>query len=391
MYKYLLLFLFVNTSAFCQVYEKGYYIDNDNNRIECFIKNKDKLVTPKTIVYKLNEESQPIEASITNVKEYAVAKLKYVRATVDVDQSSNDLHELSKSQYPEWRSETLFLKVLVEGKANLYYARHNKDDRFFFNTDSGSVKQLVHKLFTVSTTQSGSNNDFQYQLQKEVNCKKVPEYALKKLRYNEYLLTKFFKDHNECSGVTYAKNSEKKKNSMIHLKITPGADFASATLTNGEGKEVMNFGQKTSMRLGAEFEYVLPVNRNKWSIILEPTYQSFKGKSQTKYTAGEVTNTTIEIPVGVRYHFILTKQASIFLNAQCVLDLPIDCKVALPGWTYKSPYFRANGAAGVGFKYQRFSIEGRYYSRRNIFLYQSGYDGTLNYYKTSIIAGFRIF
>ena len=59
MKKFLLVLFFelFFLQSYSQVnYEKAYFIDNDNVRTECFIKNKDLYNNPNTFEYKLNQE-----------------------------------------------------------------------------------------------------------------------------------------------------------------------------------------------------------------------------------------------------------------------------------------------------------------------------------------------
>ncbi len=86
----------------------------------------------------------------------------------------------------------------------------------------------------------------------------------------------------------------------------------------------LSFGSKISPRLGLELEYILPFNNNRWSILLEPTYQSYAGNESEialKYSS-------LEIPFGVRRYFFLKKESTLFINAGLVtLDFYIDASV----------------------------------------------------------------
>ncbi|MBC8882755.1 hypothetical protein H9X57_03255 [Flavobacterium piscinae] len=82
--------------------------------------------------YNENEESQII--SINNAKEFVVdGKSKYIRAKVDIDRSSSITKDLSNNKLPVFKNETLFLKNIVEGKANLFLYEDNNLVRFFFH------------------------------------------------------------------------------------------------------------------------------------------------------------------------------------------------------------------------------------------------------------------
>ena len=55
------------------------------------------------------------DLNCANVKEFSVgSSQKYINLIVDIDRSSKKITDLSTKRTPEYKSETLFLKVLVE-------------------------------------------------------------------------------------------------------------------------------------------------------------------------------------------------------------------------------------------------------------------------------------
>lgn len=120
-----ILFLLITIStlnSYSQVsFEKGYYIDNTNQKINCLIKNVDWKNNPTEFEYKLAENSEPKKTTIKTIKEFGIDNIsKYVRSTVNIDRSSESINNLSNDKNPIFKEEELFLKVLVEGKATLY-------------------------------------------------------------------------------------------------------------------------------------------------------------------------------------------------------------------------------------------------------------------------------
>jgi hypothetical protein len=162
----LVLFTFLNIHSYSQiVFEKAYYIDNNNKKISCLIKNQDWIKTPKQFEYKLTETEQSQILSITQVKEFGFENdAKFERQTVNVDRSSENMKSLSYVKNPEFKEETIFMKVLVEGKATLYQYDDNDLKRFFFKTDAIAVNQLVYKSYQISDAAIGQNNHYKQQI-----------------------------------------------------------------------------------------------------------------------------------------------------------------------------------------------------------------------------------
>ena len=81
----LLLFFFV-AESFGQKYEKGYFVNNDNERIECLMKKKDWKINPTEFSYKLDESAAPLEGDVNSVKEFGMANsCKFINADVKID------------------------------------------------------------------------------------------------------------------------------------------------------------------------------------------------------------------------------------------------------------------------------------------------------------------
>ncbi len=132
----LLLMLMTCSIAFSQInFEKGYLKKNNGVRSDVFIKYQNWADNPLKFQYKKSLESGKIEiGNITEISEFGIGgKIKYVKATVDIDQSSNESGALSFDKEPDYLSQTVFLKQLVEGEANLYIYTDNKILQFFYN------------------------------------------------------------------------------------------------------------------------------------------------------------------------------------------------------------------------------------------------------------------
>ncbi|WP_067151165.1 hypothetical protein [Pseudotamlana agarivorans] len=121
------------TICYSQIsYEPGYFIDNNNEKTDCLIKNMDWKNNPTEFEYKLTEEGESQKATIHSVKEFEVTNMsQYVRFTVNIDRSSEALSKISHDKNPAFKEEVLFLKTILVGKANLYEYNDGNLKRFF--------------------------------------------------------------------------------------------------------------------------------------------------------------------------------------------------------------------------------------------------------------------
>jgi hypothetical protein len=89
-------------------FDQGYIIDNSGTTTECLIKSYDWRSNPKTIQYKLSEESPVLLGSIDSIREFRVANYpRFVRATVRIDRSSEKTESLSTTKEPLWSEDTV--------------------------------------------------------------------------------------------------------------------------------------------------------------------------------------------------------------------------------------------------------------------------------------------
>src|SRR5690349_9176307 len=99
---------------------KDYFVDNEGIKTACNIDLKSWSRDPTSFKYQLDQKAEMLVGSVKNVKEFVVGEARYIRADVQVDDSSGDPDSVN-SRAPEWKDETLFLYLLVDGKADLFY------------------------------------------------------------------------------------------------------------------------------------------------------------------------------------------------------------------------------------------------------------------------------
>lgn len=382
-------------------FEKGYFINNSGERAQVLIKNLDWKNNPTEFEYKIDGSSEIKKENIKNIQEFGIDTLeRYVRKTIMIDRSSDHLNRLSETKAPEFKEETLFLKYLVEGKSSLFYYESGDTRRFFYSTDDGSVKQLIYKPYAINESQIGYNEDYKKQLSESLTCGIDPK-AIKKTDYEPAHLTKIFITNNECStGQALIYGQAKVKKDLFNLTIRPGVNFS--TVENNYHYYSVNdktrFGSKAAFRIGAELEFILPFNKNKWALFVEPTYQYYKnntefsimdGSSSGKITKRSVDYKSLEIPFGVRHYFFINKQSKVFVNAAYVVDFEFNSAI-----TYDQTDFKIssgnNFAFGAGYKYQdKYSVEFRMGMSRN--LLRNYLNFASDYRTISVILGYTLF
>ena len=384
------LILSVNSSAQIN-FEKGYFINNSGEKTECLIKNIDWKNNPTEFLYKLLENDTPKTATIEMVKEFGVNNIsKYSRANVNIDRSSEMADKLSTNKSPVFNEEQLFLKTLVEGKANLYYYEDGNLTRFFVSNDSSKIEQLIFKSYIGEGITIHENNHFRQQLLNSLQCNTISKNDLKNINYKKKELTKLFVKYNKCSNSGFTEFEKKQERDKFNLNIRPGINFSSMSVYNTSSRRNFDFDSELSFRIGIEAEFILPFNKNKWALIVEPNYQYYKSEIEFETQTITADYHTIQIPFGLRHYFFLNNYSKIFLNSAIALDFSGDSKIERNDRTLYEIEKGNNMSFGVGYNHNgKYSLEFRYLPTREI-IKNYGYVDS-EYKRVSLIFGYNIF
>jgi hypothetical protein len=389
-----ILISILSSNIYSQIsFEQGYYIDNSGQKINCQIKNIDWDSNPTEFEYRLSIDDESKTATIKSAKGFGIDNIsKYIRSTLDIDRSAENINNLSYDRKPIFKEETLFLKVLVEGKANLYEYKDGNLTRYFYNKESSSIEQLVYKSYKTENNKIGKNNRFKNQLWNDLKCSSFKINMANNLKYQKNELIDYFAKYNECNNGAYINYEEKQKKDLFNLSFRPGVNISTLSIQNSvSNSRNTDFGSELAFRFGIEAEFIMPFNKNKLALIIEPTYQYFNSEKEITNQNVKAEYTSIELPIGVRHYFFLNKNSKFFINGSFIIDLSSDnSKINFESGTDLEIKTRNNLAFGLGYKHNdRYSLELRYQTSREIL---SDFVAWNSDYQTfSVIFGYSIF
>src|SRR5690606_7267579 len=386
---------FLSIKSYAQItFEKGYFISNSDEKTDCFIKNVDWKNNPTEFEYKLTENSESKIASIRNIKEFGIDNYsKYKRFEVQIDRSSNELDYLTGDRNPVFNTETLFLKAIIEGKADLYYYEDGNLRRLFYVMNDSDVQSLVYKRYLVDgSTKIGENNFYKQQLLNHLKCSSITSRDIEKINYTIKDLNDIVLKYNDCENTPSTTFTGNTKKNWLNLNIRPGINFSTLSIKNNASQSRdTDFGNNLGFRLGVEAEVILPFNNIKFAIIFEPTYQSYNNECETiNNSPVSVDYSSIELPVGVRHYFFLNNTSKLFVNASIIFDFAFNSKIDFEYSSDLDISSKHNYGFGIGYNYDsKYSFELRYLYNRDIFrIYRSW---TSNYSALSVIVGYNLF
>ena len=389
-------------------FEKGYIITSNDVKKEVLIKNQGWANNPSSFAYKTDKESGESTGIPSTIKEFGIYNdVKYVTYNGDIDYSSDNTGDLSSNKEPEFKKASVFLKEIVTGNKNLYSYQGQNVIRYFYSDSNSSIQPLIYKkyFFNGNNLQIAANEEYINQLKTIFSDDNNTQILAIKTRYTSNDLNKIFKEYNSKISGTAEKESfsETKRNSKFNLAIRPGLNFYSPVEIT---KTFSNEGlpSKTGFRIGVEAELVLPFNKNKWSIVVEPTFSLYSNKATIRtndnlYNINVDNYSFISIPLSVRHYMFINDKSKIFINAGInVLTLKTSSSKDFPidydGYVFdrlklsSSQAFKS-AVFGIGYNYNnKYIIEARYNTGMNLFE-EKGAEANLKY--ASLILGYNIF
>jgi hypothetical protein len=369
------------------LFEKGYFINNSDERVECLIKNMEWKNNPVDLEYKLSPDGAIQKILVDDAKEFGIGdSLKFIGVHVNIDRSSENPNEISSESKPVFHDELLFLGTIIEGKASLYFYMNGSLSRFFYKIDNSEIKQLVFKSYLVENANNfsirdkkiGQNMSFRQQLFNDLKSPALNMKDFEVLGYNKKELKRLFIKYNESTNLSYSVFEEEKKRDWFDFSLDAGLNNSKLDMNNSAGTYI-EFENEFSFRFGLEAQITLPFNKNKWSIILEPAYQSYNSKTTTViegYTTdgtlvSDIKFQSVQLSTGVRHSFFLDDKSEIFLNAFYVHDFTFNSTVKHVLNNYAPTELNIKPidcfSLGVGYQFKnRYGLEIRYSTKREL-------------------------
>lgn len=381
------LFLMPCFSLFAQItFKPGYYIDNSGTKTECLIEDIGWLNSPTGLDYKLNESDSKKHLDLADITAFETEGYKFERYTVKIERSRTNTDDLDEKPDPEYTTETLFLRQLVEGTIVLYSYKSVNVEKFFFKRDTDKAPQLLLYKRYKDGRDFKENKRYINQLA-YVFAITDKQDALSKLRYDEDALKGFFIKNNgggndSKEDVKTVDKTVNQSKSDFSLRVT-GAVYMTTlkteVLINEYFSDRYEFSQKPVFGIGIEAEYILPFNHNKWALFANPEYYQYKKEEIKPFYPGSADKETwavnlnyVAIPMGLRYYMHLSPKSRLHINAAYITGFRAGkATISADNATYNT-YLQGNWMVGAGYSYNKlFYIEFRansirHFNTRNI-------------------------
>lgn len=390
----LVFFLLISSSLIAQIeFKTASFIDNSGNKIDCFIKDVDWKSNPTFFEYKLSENEAVQIAKIENVASFQIGEsTKYMRKTVEMDRWDK-FSTPSVQKHPIFKTETIFLKTLVEGEAALYSYSENSFNTYFYSVASKNPQQLVQKQYVVNNGTKDivyKNDLYKKQLEADLVGDNVKASEIRNLTYFKADFINVFQKYNGGKGQALGLASATK----TKINITPRIGL---NMNQVDVKHLVysdyeyDFGTKSNIRIGVEVEGVLPFNRGKWAMAIEPVYTSYKADGDGSDYTADIDYQALELHVVARHYMFLKNDSKLFLNAGFLYSTDLNDAIYAPA---RRPFpvaidMNFQLVLGAGYKYKKISAEVRYIGNQSMIVNHSTWQA--HYTSYSFVLGYTIF
>ncbi|MBZ9729452.1 outer membrane beta-barrel protein [Salegentibacter sp. JZCK2] len=396
------ILLCFSLSFYAQNFQSGYFINNKGERVECLIDNREELNNPESFQYKLSQGDQIKEKTIRDVQSFEVlhTPYKFQRAVVKLDVSQDDIKKLDTKREPNYKLDTLFLKVSIEGKASLYsYRSKNLPIRLFYSLNEEKIEPLISRKYLVDDTKIRDNNRYKQQLLNNLNCPSIDQDQISNLRYNEKSLNNIFTKYNACEKSDFVNYLKKRRKGEFNLSLKAGINYSAINFVQGEPfPNEQKSDAYLSPRIGVEMEYIFPFLNNRFSIVSYPSFQYSKTSNETLiYTQGIVPSNPdawaaeeenlfidyshIMLPLGIRYYYYQGQNIDLYLQGAASLNILTNPSNVYNLENFNSNFGFENTTAdpnldfATGVKYKKLSLDIIY--SVNSVMRNSGFNGEI--------------
>jgi hypothetical protein len=368
---------------------------------------------PRVVSFKTDLQASEQLFRPLDIKGFSVSSEQYAGAKVSVEDSPQQLNNLSTTATPKYRADTVFLRALVAGPKSLYQYKNDDSYDFFYIQQAGSYDLLVCKRYKApgdGPVVVQTNNTFRDQLARYLTDCPSLEPKLKRLTYTASSLQSTLASYYACTSQSVG--FQRRSKTKHQFGILAGVSQTTLSFSDVKNSEYPTFDSYTQIRPtgGVYYNISLPGALGRFSVNNEVVFTSFKG-SGTQEKSDPITTNYYKVVSSLELGYLKLNSmlrftgtlgsGSVFINAgisnsyavQVNSEKNVREKFFSTERTSTNPLFSSlrryeqGLVGGIGASYKRVSAEGRFeYS--NGFLSYPGFISGFDRY--SLLVGYRL-
>lgn len=305
---FLAFFYYQHTSAQSN-YLPGYIIKSEGETVRGFIDFQEWRINPKKIRFKADESEKATTMTVKTIKGFGIdEKESYVRRTVDVNIAPIKLNALTTFREPIFEKRIVFLRILVEGKANLYFLNDavGKEHYFIEKNDLPAEELIYTEYFKMIKGKRVVIPFEQYKGQlNEVlsDCEQL-FFLVKDAEYKRRDLVAIFEGYNTCDSASGPISTEREKVKILvesGVLVGLGANKLGFTGITKYNLEDMDFDISPAYSFGAYLTLLGDRSRGRYALRNELIYNSIGGSAHYEDIQSEDVYTISDVKLNLGY------------------------------------------------------------------------------------------
>jgi|GEM_PF-3236570 len=231
----LLLSMGVNAQ---QNFVEGYVVNNLGDTLRGLIDDKNWLGSPGEVRFRRQLNDQTITYTPADIQAFYLPSREYYQSkAVMYDASPVKLAYLGESPNPQWRKDTLFLRVETAGLVKLYFFQENNDkEHFFLEKNDGGAEELLNVRYYAyheGVRKLAATLQYKSQLKHYLGDCNALKGKLYNAAYKLEAIRNLVKQYNLCQGSAVSnQDSSGQRDGIIKLGLLAGVHRTSLQFTS---------------------------------------------------------------------------------------------------------------------------------------------------------------
>lgn len=263
----------------------GTIIKSDGTTLSGLINFQEWEVSPSKIEFKSSKGADKQIFTPKEITSFDITGIeKYISAKVDLNVAPIELEKLTTDREPIFENTTIFLRMLVESRANLFY--HIDEigkEHFFFKVDNAPIEELIFTMYHEGLYEKeiGAYHRFRRQLIEDLaDCPSLRT-LIDMANYDRASLQPIIESYNVCVNEEIA-FTEREDKSVIKAGLVAGIGV---TRLNFQGVSVRDLGEtqftpQATYYAGVYLSVLASRGLNRFSIENELMYHNVGGEGR---------------------------------------------------------------------------------------------------------------
>jgi hypothetical protein len=266
-----ILVFIVNTVLVAQDnFLPGYIVQLNGDTLRGDIHFGDWYKNPKEIRFKQVGDNAVQSLKPGQIKSFSVSDLVFKSAIVEIEISPIRLQELDHDPTFKFRTDTVFLKMLVAGEKGLAIFIESMGKTQLYFLDESGYQLLLFKEYLKSVdglNKKAENNKYKGQLILYLSdCQSITD-IVKDAQYTENSIARVFQHYTECTGEELHVDKPETK-AQTNWSLFAGISNTSLGMDGAIHPEItsMKFDESANITFGIGLNVRFKGNQGKWSL-----------------------------------------------------------------------------------------------------------------------------